>query len=126
VLNCLQPLLTKEFLKIGFAPKTHTTQPTLIQEAIAANNGNDMQVVCSYYGNHQWLVEIPSSLSKLPSLVMHGVDDGVIPIHHGQRVANQFQNKDLISIQDASHMILLERPQVVADHIVSFFNRDGK
>jgi pimeloyl-ACP methyl ester carboxylesterase len=42
-----------------------------------------------------------------------------VPIHYGQVVANQLAT-ELISIDNASHMILLKQPDQVAGHILAF------
>jgi pimeloyl-ACP methyl ester carboxylesterase len=116
LLRCLQPLLTQTFLKIGFAQLTH---PELIQAAKESNNTNDMQVVCFYYQAHDWLEDI-SSFRSLRTLVLHGVEDGVIPIRYGQVVAIQLDTK-LIAVENASHMVLLEQPAEVAEQILLFW-----
>jgi pimeloyl-ACP methyl ester carboxylesterase len=63
---------------------------------------------------------LPNNESNI--LVMHGTDDEVIPIHCGQALANELDT-DLVSIPNASHMILLEQPQVVAEHVLAFLKK---
>lgn len=127
-LKCLQPMLTASFLKIGFSPTTHKEQPELIQAAKSANNQNDMQTCVYYYHAHDWLEHL-SVNELLPTkassniLVLHGTDDEVIPIHCGQALANELET-DLVSIPNASHMVLMEQAQVVAEHILDFWTKN--
>lgn len=160
VLRCLQPMLTSMFLKLGLAPATHKAQPDLIQAAKEANNRNDMETVCYYYQSHDWLsaqdlfrfchevlsnnntssTGTNSSSSAIKVLVVHGVEDGIIPIQHGQIVANAMMGQGgshvshhqggLVSIADAGHVPMQEQPEVMADHLVNFLlttnHQDGE
>jgi pimeloyl-ACP methyl ester carboxylesterase len=132
ILNCLQPLLTNLFLKIGFASATHVKHPQMISDAKHANNQNDMNNVRRYYQAHDWAWDLSdiqkhyygetdtaSSTSSRPPLIMHGIEDQVIPIQCGQDLANQW-NAPIVSVPDASHMILLEQPDTVARHVLEY------
>jgi len=119
LLRCLQPLLTASFLKMGFSPTTHKEQPELVAQAKLANNQNDMQTCIYYYQSHDWFDKLP--LDSLPSrnLVLHGIDDELVPIHCGQVLANHL-GTELVSIPNSSHMVLIEQPTKVAQHILQF------
>ena len=126
LLNCLQPLLTKLFLRIGFSEKTHSEKPDIIKEAEHANNKNDMKVVRLYYHAHDWLQDIApvqncyqESGASLAPLILHGIEDQIIPISCGQELANRW-NVPLVSIPDAGHMLLIEQPTVVARHVFDY------
>jgi hypothetical protein len=96
--------LTSAFLKLGFAPHTHATNPQLIQDSKEANNANDMQVVCYYYAAHDWLEDVSefSSNNNYRILLLHGVHDGIVPIQYGQVVANQLDTElTALSLTDA-------------------------
>lgn len=118
-LNCIQPLLTLSFLKIGFSPYTHKHKKELIQQAKQSNNQNDMQTVVYYYQAHEWLSQLDDDSILPPALVMHGMDDEVIPLHCGQHLANQLDTT-LVVLPNTSHMILVEAPDPVADDILKF------
>lgn len=131
ILNCMQPYLTNVFLNIGFASATHTKHPQMIQDAKHANNRNDMNIVRRYYQSHDWCFDLsdiqigyygttgePSS-SRRPPLVLHGIEDQVIPIQCGQDLANKWKT-EIITVPDASHMILLEQPDTLATHVLGY------
>lgn len=128
-LNCIQPYLTKMFLRLGYSKVTRTNQPELIQQAQTMNGKNDMQIVRYYYRSHDWLSDVSSFANNTPSttttatkfLVLHGTEDEIVPIRNGQVVANQLKTA-LISIDDSSHMVHQEQPKVVAQHIIQFMH----
>jgi hypothetical protein len=79
---------------LGFARHTHSTNPKLVQEAKHANNANDMQVIHHYYCNHGWVEDGTIAFLKIEKtyrmlLILHAVQDGIIPIEQGQELANQ-------------------------------------
>lgn len=116
-LKWVQPSLTKMFLKVGFSEETRRDQPELVAQSQQANNQNDMQVVRFYYRSHDWLSDLSGFASKgCRFLVVHGSQDGIIPIHNGQVVANQL-GTDLVAIDDASHMVFQEQPETTAGHV---------
>lgn len=121
LLNCIQPILTNSFMQLGFSPTTHKNQPDLIAQVKQANNKNDMEVCVYYYQAHVWLSRLNKEHLPSRALVLHGTDDQIIPIHCGQQVANQL-GSDLVSIPDASHLILLEQPELVAQHVLEFLS----
>lgn len=121
ILNCLQPLLSSSFMKIGFSSWTHKNNPKLISEALKGNNQNDMQVCSYYYRAHAWLSEVENVKSR-PALILHGVEDGVVPLKCGQQLANHLKTS-LVSIENASHMVHLEQTNEVAKHVWSFLQK---
>lgn len=123
LLRCLQPLLTQSFLQMGFSKHTHNQQPALIAAAKTVNNRNDMKIVCIYYQSHDWVSEseVKSSLRGRysPPLILHGIDDQIVPVECGQDLSNAW-GVALTTIPNASHMVLLEQPRVVAQHVAHY------
>jgi len=163
ILNFLQPTMTELFLKMGYSKNTHATKPQMISEARHVNNQNSMKTVCQYYNSHDWISQdelreffndfISSPTPTIPAtngttgtrrrrnvkvLVVHGVEDQIIPIEKGQIVANvlslppttltppattpneeeDYSNNGLIVVEDASHSIMQEQPEVLSKHIL--------
>lgn len=121
LLNCLQPLLSKEFLRIGFSKTTHKTKPEVIEHAKALNSANKMKTVCQYYKAHDWVETIDDTLRQCceTPLIVHGSEDQIVPIECGQALANQW-HVPLISVDEASHMVLMEQPETLAEHICKY------
>jgi pimeloyl-ACP methyl ester carboxylesterase len=121
LLNCLQHLLTESFLNMGLDA---SADPALVDAARKDCNANNMWVVQQYYKSHKWLSSSEVKeiiLQTTPCLVVHGATDKVIPIKSGQFVANQLRT-ELVVVENASHLVLVERPEVVAKAIVKFLS----
>ena len=135
ILSCLQSRLTEAFIQMAIHPDF-----TDIQQAVREDsNQNDMWMAKCYhtlvqFGRFQELQDLPTTLHR--HLVIHGVDDGIIPLQEGQDLANQLRRRnsngddqprqhdvELVAIDKASHMVLLEQPQAVADAIWGFLER---
>lgn len=57
-----------------------------------------------------------------PALVICGVDDQLTPLRYSQFLADQIPNAQLEVISEAGHMVMLEKPQQVAEALVAFLN----
>jgi pimeloyl-ACP methyl ester carboxylesterase len=57
-----------------------------------------------------------------PALVVHGVRDGIVPRAHAEAYAAGIPDARLVDLDDAAHMATVERPQEVADLVLSHFS----
>jgi pimeloyl-ACP methyl ester carboxylesterase len=131
LLNCLQSILTESFLNMAL--DTTAADPALVDAARKDCNANDMWVVQQYYKSHKWLSSSEAKEILLQTttttttttppacLVLHGATDKVIPVKSGQFVANQLQT-ELVVVEHASHLVLVEQPEAVAKAIVAFLS----
>ena len=118
ILRCLQPSLTKSFLKLAYHPKT---SQTLIEEASKSNHGNDMYMVKAYHRHHQWATnEECTALHGVPVLIIHGKDDKILPLEAGMHLADVVHATRIITVDEASHQVMEEKQVDVAQHIVTF------
>lgn len=122
LLSCLQSLMTESFLNMGLDA---SADPALVDAARKDCNANDMWVVQQYYKSNRWLSSSEAKeiipLQTTPCLVVHGATDKIIPIKSGQFVANQLQS-ELVVVENASHLVLVEQPEVVAKAILNFLS----
>ena len=164
VLQCLQSQLTEAFIRIAVHPK-HTELHDIIRTASQQNN---MFVAQSYHRSAKWMTmsqlhqtidrsshETPIAITApnvpqsppqqaLPTLIIHGTDDGVTPIECGQYMYNELlsfgrsspDNDEttttpflptppsppvtFVAIDVASHMVMIEQPHETALAIVNF------
>jgi pimeloyl-ACP methyl ester carboxylesterase len=148
LLECLQPLLTRDFVSRGIHPK----HASLRQAVLNASNSNNMSVVKAYYSNHRWLTQqnLESFVSiqrqqvkandsgiffdNLPVLVVHGADDQIISLQTGQalvRALQKLQQHDglarsrrgiveLVVVDEARHLVMMEDPAAVSKAVVTF------
>jgi len=57
-----------------------------------------------------------------PTLVVCGIDDQLTPVRYSQFLADKIPDAQLEVIPDAGHMVMLEKPQQVAEVLVAFLN----
>ena len=57
---------------------------------------------------------------ELPTLVLHGTDDRVVPVENGELIAEKLPNGRLERVEGAPHMLMVERPTAVNEHLRSF------
>ena len=135
VLSCMQSILTESFLKLGFAK---SAPKDLLEQARIDSNANSMFVCQCLYQSHDWVTsatlnevllrrrviqnddndrgDVPDAL---PRLVIHGIEDQIIPISSSQHIANALET-DLVSVENASHLVIAEQPVLVSESIYQF------
>jgi pimeloyl-ACP methyl ester carboxylesterase len=57
----------------------------------------------------------------VPTLVLWGADDGVVPRAHGERYAERIPDAKLVIVPEVGHLPVLETPEEIADLISDFF-----
>jgi pimeloyl-ACP methyl ester carboxylesterase len=120
VLRCLQPTLTKSFTHNAYHPKTDLE---LIRDAVSENNANNMYAAKGYHTNHLWATrEECGALHDVPTIILHGMDDRIIPLEAGENMADLVKAKKFIKLQNSRHQVMEEQPQEVATYIVEFIN----
>jgi pimeloyl-ACP methyl ester carboxylesterase len=60
---------------------------------------------------------------RVPTLVIHGEQDGAIPISRAEELASGIPGAELVRIPDAGHTPPLETPDVVNEALAGFFAR---
>ena len=84
------------------------------------NSGNDMYMAKAYHRHHQWATaDECTAIRCVPIRIVHGKDDKILPIEAGMHLADVV-NAKIISVDDASHQVLEEKPVDVAQHMVAF------
>jgi pimeloyl-ACP methyl ester carboxylesterase len=66
--------------------------------------------------------DITSEVSAIntPSVIICGADDKMTPIRHSQYLKSQIKDASLHIIDEAGHMVMLEKPADVAHLVKSF------
>ncbi len=117
-----QPVVASMLPKM-MAPSTYSTHPDLVtrvQKIMAVTSPEGM------VGALLGLKERPDSTAMLgqidvPTLILHGLDDQLIPVKEAEVIHAGIKNSHLHLLQDAGHLLNLEQPalfnQVVADFL---------
>ena len=132
VLRCWQRGLTESFLQAA----VHPAHEHVKQAARADCNANDMAIAQCYHTQHHWADAseltrlVDQRQNKVQILLIHGAADGIIPIECAQKLHSQLLQQQASSdriaisqfeiIDKASHLVMLEQPEEVADHVCRF------
>ncbi|MGW2026414.1 alpha/beta fold hydrolase [Streptomyces decoyicus] len=59
----------------------------------------------------------------VPALVLAGESDLITPADHSRTIAEMLPDADLVCVPGAGHLVMLERPELVNEHLVSLVER---
>lgn len=62
-------------------------------------------------------------MEKVATLIVCGDADRVTPKAHSELVAEKLPGSELVIIEDAGHLAMMERPDVVNEHLLGFIRR---
>lgn len=80
-----------------------------------ANYMRQLQAIITWQGTHDRLANL-----KVPTLVLHGKNDQLIPCANGQILAAAIPNAELVELDDASHIFMTDQPEKSAAAILEF------
>jgi pimeloyl-ACP methyl ester carboxylesterase len=107
---------------ILFGVTTKSRRPELIEAW--KTRWRDFTGASVYWETASWLrrEDLSSRLSEIsvPTLVIHGEEDTIIPIAAGQEMADGVQNGHFVSVANAGHTSNLEDPDAVNTAISDF------
>ncbi|MFF8313992.1 alpha/beta fold hydrolase [Streptomyces lydicus] len=61
----------------------------------------------------------------VPALVLAGENDLITPAEHSRTIAEVLPDAELVCVPGAGHLVMLERPELVNEHLVSLVERAG-
>jgi len=106
------------FVRLSFSPRAN---PELIEEYIAsqadvpANTFYQDFLACSVFDVTQRVGEI-----KLPTLIVVGLDDKMTPLKLSHFMHENIKGSQLVTIENAGHMTMIEQPEELNKAINSF------
>jgi pimeloyl-ACP methyl ester carboxylesterase len=115
------PIAIKSFFEKAFS--THT--PKRIKEPVLLRMAETRPTVlhgdflaCNNF-------DIGSRVGKIqtPTLILCGLDDQVTPVSSSEYLVSQIKTAYLSKIEDAGHMVMLEKPREVAFILEEFINK---
>jgi pimeloyl-ACP methyl ester carboxylesterase len=63
---------------------------------------------------------------EVPTQVLHGTDDRVLPVENGRLLAERLPNTNFIPIEGGSHIFFIEQPEWVNDRLLEFFQEHAE
>lgn len=119
-LKWMQNSLTKAFVEMA-VHRDHRDLKKLINQE---SNKNNMFIAKAYHRQTIWATEEElTSVQKLPALVVHGSTDGVIPLECAKKLAALLPHSELVVVDNASHLVMIEKAAEVSDAILRFIQK---
>jgi 3-oxoadipate enol-lactonase len=120
----MQPAMTDAFWAANDELIADIVDWRLDSDASDAARGMQAEAVLAFDAT-PWLGDV-----DLPTLVMHGTDDQVLPVENARQVHEYLPNSDLELFEDGgSHLFFIENPDAVTDairdHISAVESNDG-
>jgi pimeloyl-ACP methyl ester carboxylesterase len=108
----IQPVIDN-MLPILLAPDTYQENPGLVQQVKGIMDQTSSDGMVSAL---QGMKERPNSTKMLgqigvPTLIVHGVEDQIIPISESEIMHSEIQDSRLEKIPEAGHLLNLEQPE---------------
>lgn len=82
-----------------------------------AGYAKQLQAVLDYRGAYQGLASI-----KVPTLVVHGTEDGLVPPGNAALIAGAIPGAQLVMLQGASHIVLTDATEELNRAVLSFLD----
>ena len=121
ILNCLQPILSKSFLDMALCPDC---DPALREKCNQENQSGSMWFAKATHRHHKWATTNDILvLEKVPILILHGAEDAVISPQSSQVISAALPQSELVFVEKASHLVMLEQPEKMAAEIFDFLKR---
>jgi pimeloyl-ACP methyl ester carboxylesterase len=67
-----------------------------------------------------------SVLRDTPALVLAGADDMITPSSHSEAVAEALQVAELLLVEHAGHLVMLEHPDLVTERLIALLDRAAR
>jgi len=108
--------------RVGFGPEASPAQVEFTERMIAATPSD---VIADFYGtliDHDKLAALPV-LKKVETLVLVGSADVITPPDHSRTIAQQLPDAQLVVVEGAGHMVMMERHALVNLQLRALFRR---
>lgn len=119
------PSFARETMPLSFAPGWTDEHPEAFEELLAARLAHPTPAYAwrrQFEACEEFLARgvDPSSVTH-PTLVVHGTADRVVPYGNAELLADGISGAELLRLEDAGHLALLERPAVISAALLRFF-----
>lgn len=119
LLQLLQTTMSKSFVENAFHP--NFTDEAVRSNALRLCNNNSMRVCQAFYQQKRYATSEDAKKFTIPTLVLHGHDDQILPRIGGEHLASSLPCcVGFITFPDTSHQVFEEAPTLVGDAIFQF------
>jgi pimeloyl-ACP methyl ester carboxylesterase len=112
------PHALEALAEMAFSPKVPPHLKQLAMQRMAATRPTVFHgdfLACNQFDVMDRLTKI-----RAPALVLCGADDRMTPPRYSETLASSIKRAQLVLVPDAGHMVMIEKPKVVADELLSF------
>lgn len=99
--------------------------PALVQFVEQMTARTRIDVIAEFYDTfttHDKLAAL-AVLRRVATLVLVGDNDRITPRGHSEVIAANLPDAELVVVEDAGHMVVLERPALVTEHLRALVRR---
>ncbi|MFJ3214325.1 alpha/beta fold hydrolase [Kitasatospora sp. NPDC086801] len=99
--------------------------PGVVRFAEQLLDATPIDVVAEFYpvfGTHEKYAAL-AALRGLPTLVLAGTKDLLTPSAHSEAMAERLSGAELVLVEGAGHLVMLERPELVDHELVALLRR---
>lgn len=106
--------------RVDYAPYTNTSDwdpPRVLRDLYATSIRVYLYCLTQAYAknyDHLW------ETIRVPTLIMHGKEDSLIPVRHAELLAREIRGSTLVTLEHANHIIVLNNLLEVSKHIKAF------
>ncbi len=118
------PAIAEAMLPKLMSPKTYDRQPGLVDSVREMMEGASVEgIVGALLGMRDRPDSTPTLAQiNVPTLVIHGADDQIIPLNEAQAMQAAIRNSRLEVLPDAGHLLNMEQPELFNKAAASFIN----
>lgn len=120
MLERLRPVFSNGFAKNAFHSDS---DPDFINRERATSDQNPMFIMKALMKGMKEMPAMNVNDISIPVLIINGETDGLTPVAGAKFLAAEIPNAELIIIEKASHLVMLEQPELVNKIITNFMNQ---
>lgn len=117
VLEWMRPIFSNGFVKGAFHPETNQE---FIKKEQSISDKNPMYMMKQLINGIKESPELNICEIKIPTLVINGKADGLTPVSGAKELVTLLPNAEMIVVEKASHLVMMEQPETVNEIISNF------
>ncbi|OGN88625.1 MAG: hypothetical protein A2Y88_04845 [Chloroflexi bacterium RBG_13_48_10] len=117
--------VVEDVLPKFMSPKTYQSRPELVDEVRGIMRTTSLDGVVGDLLGMRARPDTHDLLRKVnvPALVIHGMDDQLIPLSEGERIRDTITGARMCVIPDAGHLPNLEQPELFNQAVIEFLQQ---
>ncbi len=117
ILEWMRPIFSKGFVKEAFHPETNQE---FIKKEQFVSDKNPMYVMKQLINGMKEIPNLEVDKIETPTLVINGEADGLTSVSGAKELVALLPNAELIVVEKASHLVMMEQPNIVNEIISNF------